>query len=293
VAVQRSHAIGRADLAARLPGGVGQRLAETTVTVVGVGALGGPIALELARAGVAGVHLVDGDRHEAATGSRQLPSVADAGEYKALAVARRILDHNPHCETSVGFRDLGDDDGEELPRLACSDLVIDATANPVASRFLAAHLRQAGTPLLIASATAGGWGGAIVTLPAAGGGCWECVQLHRADRRLPWPPAQDDGWLTPVGCSESTFTGGAFDLGEVALQTVRTALAILTTAPAPSGVVRRSPYGDVQVLSLRGPRGPQQPRWQSRGLTVHPGCPLHGGAIGAGGALDQPGSDAL
>lgn len=108
--------------------------------------------------------------------------------------------------------------------------------------------------------------------PAAGGGCWECAQLHRAERTLPWPPAEDGAWLTPVGCSEATFVGGAFDLGEVALQAVRTGLAILT---APADTVRRSPYGDVQVLSLRGRRGPQQPRWQSRRLTVHPDCALH------------------
>jgi hypothetical protein len=272
VAVHRSHAIGRDDLAARLPGDTGQQLSGATVTVVGVGALGGPIALELARAGVGTMHLVDGDRHEAATGSRQLPAVADAGEYKALAVARRILEHNPHVELSCGFRHLGRDDGQELPRLTGSDLVVDAAANPTVSRFLAAHLRRAGTPLLIASATAGGWGGVIVAQPAAGGGCWECAQLHRAHRKLPWPPAEDGAWLTPAGCSEATFVGGAFDLGEVALQTVRTALAIIT---ATADAVRRSPYGDVQVLSLRGRRGPQQPRWQSRRLTVHADCPLH------------------
>jgi hypothetical protein len=188
----------------------------------------------------------------------------------------------------VGFRHLGDDDGEELPRLLRSDLVVDATANPTASRFLAAHLRRGGTPLLIASATSGGWGGAIVAQPAAGGGCWECAQLHRAARTLPWPPAQDGAWLTPVGCSEATFVGAAFDLGEVALQTVRTALAMLTAAPAAPDIVRRSPYGDAQVLSLRGRRGPQQPRWQSRRLTVHPACPLHDGtadADHAGGRL--------
>lgn len=113
--VHRSHAIGRDDLAARLPGNTGQQLSGATVTVVGVGAVGGPIALELARAGVGIIHLVDGDRHEAATGSRQIPAVADAGEYKALAVARRILEHNPHVELTCGFRHLGRDDGQELP----------------------------------------------------------------------------------------------------------------------------------------------------------------------------------
>jgi molybdopterin/thiamine biosynthesis adenylyltransferase len=141
------------------------------VAVVGVGALGGPIALELARAGVGFLHLVDGDRHDAATSARQLPGIVDAGDAKALAVAKRIFEFNPHTRISAGLRHLGADEGLELPRLLGSDLVVDASANPSASRYLAAHLRLSSTPLLVASATAGGWGGTLTTLPADGGGC--------------------------------------------------------------------------------------------------------------------------
>lgn len=275
VAVRRSHAIGRTDLAARLPGDICQRLAQSEVAVVGVGALGGPIALELARAGVGSLHLVDGDRHDAGTSARQVPGIIHAGDAKALAVAKRIFEFNPHTRISAGLRHLGADEGLELPRLRAADLVVDASANSTVTRFLAAHLHPTDTALLVASATAGGWGGTLTTLPTTGGGCWECLQLHRAERSLPWPPARPDGWLIPIGCSEPTFVGGAFDLGEVALQAVRTALALLAPETAAARRARRAPFGDVQVLSLRGRRGPQQPRWQSRRLTAHPGCPLH------------------
>ncbi len=278
VRVRRSYPIGRADLTARLPGDTAH-LAEAAVTVVGVGALGGPLAFELARAGVGRLHLIDGDAHDPATGARQIPTLRDAGSPKAFAVALRILDANPYVHLTAGMRDLGADGGRELPGLAASSLVVDCSANPTATRYLAAHLRATGTPLLVATATAGGWGGTITTLPSFGGGCWECLQLHRADRSLPWPPAQPDGWVIPAGCSERTFAGGAFDLAEVTLQAVRTALTRL--APDDGTVRQRSPFGDVQVLSLRGRRGPQQPRWQSRRLTVHPGCPLHFSGTGA------------
>jgi hypothetical protein len=273
VRVRRGYPIGRDDLTARLPDDT-TYLAYDSVTVVGVGALGGPVALELARAGVGRLHLVDGDTHDPATGARQLPSFRDAGSPKALAVAMRILESNPHVQLTCGMRDLGADDGRELLGLAASSVVIDCTGNAAATRYLAAHLRATGTPLLIAAATAGGWGGTITTLPAAGDGCWECLQLHRADRTVPWPPARPDGQLTPAGCSHPSYIGGWFDLGTVALQAIRTALALLTTSSA-DVAAGGSPFGDVQVLTQYQRGRPIHPRWRTSPLTVHPACPLH------------------
>lgn len=271
--VLRSWPFGRTDLAARLPGDQGARLAETSVTVVGVGAIGGPLAFELARAGVGRLHLIDGDVHDPATSSRQLLGVRHAGDLKVLGVAARLLGANPHTHVTVAPHHLGADGETELPRLRGDDLVIDATATLSVPRYLAAHLRLTGTPLLIASATAGGWGGTIVSLPADGGGCWECLQLHRADRRsLPWPPARPDGQLIPLGCSHPTYVGGYPELGHVALQTARTALALLTRQHPTSAP---SPFGDLQVLTLQTRGGPVHPRWQARALTVHAACPLH------------------
>jgi hypothetical protein len=275
VTARRSYAIGRADLTARVPDDFSTHLADATVTVVGAGAVGGPIALELARAGVGGVRLVDGDTHDPAINARQLPGVRDAGDLKALAVATRILESNPHVRLTCGIRNLGADDGRELPQLIKSTLVVDATASPTATRFLAAHLRLTGTPLLIASATAGGWGGTIATLPTAGGGCWECLQLHRADRTVPWPPARPDSEFTPVGCSHPTYTGAYPDLGHVALQAARTAVALLADDQRQAGPAGQAPFGDLQVLALHGRGGPHHPRWRARALPAHPACPLH------------------
>ena len=276
VRVRRSYAIDRAALTARLPGDT-TRLADATVTVVGVGALGAPVAMELARAGVGGIRLIDGDQHDPATGSRQPLTLRDTGMPKALAIALNLIDVNPHLKLTTGLRYLGADDDTELSGLIASSLVIDCTANSAVSRYLAAHLRETGTPLLIASATAGAWGGAITALPSAGGGCWECVQLHRAARTIPWPSARPDGQLVPVGCSHPTYVGAWHDsLGHVALQTARTAMALLTAPVAgPAAEPSANPYGDLQVVSLYRRGRPVHPRWQTRQLTIHPDCPLH------------------
>jgi len=276
VRVRRSWPFGRADLAARLPGDHGERLAAASVTVLGVGALGGPIALELARAGVGQLHLIDGDVHDPATSARQLLDIRHTGDLKVLGIAGRILNSNPHTHVTIAPCYLGADGGTELPRLRTEDLVIDATATQSVPRYLAAHLRLTSTPLLVASATAGGWGGTIVTLPAAGGGCWECLQLHRADRAVPWPPARPDGELVPAGCSHPTYIGGYPDLGHVALQAARTALALLTRD---SSAGAASPFGDLQVVTLHQRRGPVHPRWRGRPLSAHPDCPLHEPAV--------------
>jgi hypothetical protein len=195
-----------------------------------------------------------------------------AGGLKVLGIAGRMLGSNPHTRVTIAPCYLGADGGTELAQLRTEDLVIDATATQSVPRYLAAHLRLTSTPLLVASATAGGWGGTIVTLPAAGGGCWECLQLHRTDRAVPWPPARPDGELVPAGCSHPTYIGGYPDLGHVALQAARTALALLTRDSTAGAA---SPFGDLQVVTLHQRRGPVHPRWRARPLPVHPGCPLH------------------
>jgi tRNA A37 threonylcarbamoyladenosine dehydratase len=86
------------------------------------------IALELARAGVGQLHLVDGDVHDPATSARQLLGIRHAGGLKVLRIAGRMLGSNPHTRVTIAPCYLGADGGTELPQLRTEDLVIDATA---------------------------------------------------------------------------------------------------------------------------------------------------------------------
>ena len=59
-----------------------------------------------------------------------------------------------------------------------------------------------------------------------------------------------------------TFTGAAHDLDEIAMQAVRTAVAVLLNKPS----------FDVANVTLHDPVGPTLPRWTTYPVTKHPDC---------------------
>ena len=86
-----------------------EKLAAATVAVVGCGALGGAVAMALARAGVGRLRLVDRDVPEASNLPRQvLFDEADvaAGLPKAVAAARHLERVNSACRYEPVVVDL-------------------------------------------------------------------------------------------------------------------------------------------------------------------------------------------
>lgn len=246
-------------------------LVDKRVLVCGVGALGGPLALELARAGLGTLDLVDGDVVTAGTVMRQLPGLDDLELPKTLAVGLQVLRHAPFCQVrshpwSMGSAPTPPDDVLDLA--AAADLVVDATANQVVTRFLASHIDRVDTPLLVVAATSGAWGGTVVRLPSDGGGCWRCLELHRADRQVPWPPSRPYDQVRPTGCSEPTFTGAGFQLAPV----WQLGAAVATDAL----LGRNGDFADLHVLSQRDCEGRSTaPSWAAQPLPVHARCPAH------------------
>ena len=254
-------------LAARIPGFT--QLAKKSIAVIGVGALGGPIVTGLARLGLGAVTIIDGATVRAATVCRQV-GMPHVGSMKARAVEAAAREHNPYLRTASHTVDIGIASAEAAAAhesLAGADLVIDAAANSAVSRWLA----LGPTPpkaVVNVSATWGAWGGAVVRLPTAGGGCWACLELSRADTTVPWPP-NADGKPVADGCSAPTYPGAYTDLADLAHQTVRVAVEEL--------LGRGGVWPDVSVLSLRDSGGrPTLPVWQGVPLLIHSDCRRHG-----------------
>jgi hypothetical protein len=175
----------------------------------------------------------------------------------------------PRVDSSADERNEADYWAEVFDRV---DLVVDCTAEKGVQQALAWVARQRGKTLLAASATNGGWGGRVARLtPDPGTGCWACLEFGLTDESIPGPPAApDEVGIQPVGCADPTFAGSGFDLAEVALQTVRIAVATLQADQL--GGYPDSGH-DLYVLTLRTPDGePVPPTWTGLALPVHPSC---------------------
>jgi molybdopterin/thiamine biosynthesis adenylyltransferase len=287
------------------------RLADRHVVLVGVGAVGGHVAEDLARSGIGHLDLVDGDHIEIATAARQYAPLLAAGRSKAkilsahLALNQPFLnvrpfavdigarphrppnprDVDPDRELRRGLERAGDRDRELAKALRTADLVIDASAAPAVTRYLAALRDVHHRDFLHVSATAGAWGG-VVFLATPESGCWACLQHHRADGAVPVPPADPHGSITPPGCAEPTFTGTNADLATIAHHASRVAIQRLLTAsdrnaeggPVTTPTLERPAGlgGDLYVARLREDDGTPIPAsWQAVPVPVHPDCPLN------------------
>jgi len=118
-------------------GAAGQeRLARSRVVVVGLGALGGHIALHLARSGVGYIRIIDHDIVEEENLQRQVlydEGDVRAGLPKAHAAARRLASVNSSIKIDPRIATLRPDNATML--LSDCDIVLDGTDN-LETRFL-------------------------------------------------------------------------------------------------------------------------------------------------------------
>jgi len=264
---------GQADVGLRVP--AYSLLRDKTIAVFGLGAIGAPLAIDLARNGVKRLHLVEHDVVEPGNTVRWPLGTSAWGQRKVQAIADFISREYPATEVLPHQQAIGAanpiPDNELIESIVSgADLVIDGTAAWGVTQLLEGATRPKGVPLIQFFATPTLWGGAVVRYSGKGG-CPVCLEhawnaekddVRRIERA---PSAQEEGMLAqPPGCAERTFTGGSFDLGELSLQAVRLAISTLET-----------PGGDslVQTLSLADPMGNRiLPAWREDPLPVHSAC---------------------
>lgn len=286
---------GRRDLAARSPELA--MLGERRVAVFGLGALGMPSALALARAGVGELRVLDFDTVDPGTTSRWPFGLEAAGRLKTdvlkdfLAVEYPHTVVTPYAHRLGGLRFLPPDPSNLAsarilpPEFSDShvlesifdgvDLVYDATAEEGFHPILDRLCRERGVPYIVVSGTNGAWGGTIVrTRP--GTGCWHCFLAAQLDGTIPVPVEAPSGHVQPVGCASPTFTGAGVDLEAVAQMGVRLSLGTVVGA-RPDGYPDSD--WDVGVGDFRSGEGQLiPPAWQTFALAPRPGCAICGGA---------------
>lgn len=137
------------------------RLLKSSVTIVGLGGLGGTVTEWLSRAGIGHLNLIDGDRFEDHNLNRQLMCSQDLiGSTKAGVAAERVCRINSSITVAARTEIL---DSQNAVRLIDgSDVAVDCLDN-IESRFvLQTAAKQAGIPMV--SAAVAGLSGQVTTI---------------------------------------------------------------------------------------------------------------------------------
>jgi molybdopterin/thiamine biosynthesis adenylyltransferase len=276
--IARGDRLSAADLAERIPSLAG--LQGKTVALVGLGALGAPLSIELARAQVGELRMLDHDVVEAGTIVRWPFGLGAVGYRKTAVLSGFIGSDYPYTRVRTFEQPIGlvPASADEAPAqseaemlsefLDGVDLVIDATAEIGVQQLLAALADEAGIPQVFVSATEGGWGGIVARVVPGLTGCWYCLQKRIADKSIVAPPQAETGMLQPRGCSAPTWTGTSFDALPLIAQATRTATFTLL------GGRHAAHPADVFVCAQRADTAADlgAPEWTQYALEPHVEC---------------------
>lgn len=265
------------DLFSRMPGS--SELRTKTVAVFGLGAIGAPTALELARHGVGRLQLIDHDIVDPATVRRWPIGLPAFGCSKPEVLAERIMSEYPWTDVDVNKMKVGGlPDPDQPPGnqrdhiwniLKDCDLLLDCTAELGVNHFLSDMAQASAKPYVLANATPGAAGG-MVAVFTEGEPCWICMRegFYGATPSLALPPEDEAGTSQPPGCAEPTFTGRSCDLLEISLQAVRSCLSVLVGG----NTVNRS-NEQVLTLGLVSDTGaPVPPTWKTQAVIGRKEC---------------------
>jgi len=242
--------------------------------LVGLGALGAPLALELARAQIGELRLLDDDLVEAGTIVRWPIGVPAIGSAKTGILEGTIRQQYPRTLCRSVVHRLGtatvDHDRENdfvvLEQLfAGAHVVIDASAEIGVQQLVADVAREHELPQVYLWATEGAYGGVVARIVPGETGCWFCLQLAIEDGSVVAPPREPAGTTQPRGCGTPTFTGENFNLLPIVAQAARVITGVL---------LETLPIGqDVFVMALRvGDDAAPAPLWTTYSLERHPRC---------------------
>ncbi|MCS3519232.1 ThiF family adenylyltransferase [Bradyrhizobium elkanii] len=263
---------GPSDLLSRAPQASAMCLKK--VCLIGTGAIGAPVAIDLARNGIKELRLLDFDILEPGNSVRWPLGASAWGRSKVEALEAFIKNEFPYCDVHTIKHQLGSQ-SEKYPfrderaladAIEGVDLVIDATAAYWNIAFIHDFVAQRGLPLMAMHASPPVTGG-IVVLYGPDGGCPACLLRAWRDGSIIKPPGVGDesGLVQPPGCSERTFTGVSYDLQELSLQAMRVASTFLAAGRTNSSTA-------VYTLSFDAESGVRLPSWHLDILDRHATC---------------------
>lgn len=206
-------------------------LADERALIVGLGSLGSPVCVQLARAGVGTLQLLDSDVLQAGNSVRWAYGLEHVGYDKATALALRLAQDYPRTKVLPERLRIGVDSGDYdrlQAMVRAADIVVDASASHRVSAFLSTLCWELGRPYVWLTTTPGARHGAVGRAHRGAYSCWRCFLRAMSAGEVRTPPVADEREVQPGGCSQPTFIGAALDSDEIALLASRLTVATLS-----------------------------------------------------------------
>jgi len=235
--VIRVHRVEPEVLRLRNRGVVAAGIAEKTVALIGLGAIGSEVAELLAKAGVGRFRLCDCDYLSTGNVARHVGGISDFGARKTRVVKKRLLEINPYLDFANGDI-LAGSAVASLERLQAfmdpADLTICTTADESAEGVVNQVAVLGGKHVLYGrSMRRASMGRAFLVRPGRDA-CKQCLATYlkdgRAGRSVPadWIDVQEDQEEVVVHeCGRPVIAGSAIDLSFIAGLVARVALDVL------------------------------------------------------------------
>jgi molybdopterin/thiamine biosynthesis adenylyltransferase len=212
-------------------------LGEARVLVLGQGSIGAPVSIELARAGVGNLTLLDVDYIAIGNLTRHPASIRHLGMPKTLAVRDLILERMPNTNVTAGI------DGnlitnlydyyDELRKLAAEhDVATVCVGNDNLHQYLNEIFLHEEAPAVYAWVYLDAAAGRVVRVLPDSTGCMRCLNLWIAENPerfgiTPRIPADINKLPLDYGCNTPAVPGSGFDTTRIALAQTRMVLQTL------------------------------------------------------------------
>ena len=255
------------------------------VAIIGLGAIGSHLALELARAGIKSFLLVDPDWYLPDVMVRQATNLSNAGMLKVLAIREQIFLVHPSAIVDIlplrigeapqvheKMRAAQEDLQNIIDMLSKCDLIISATGDTDAEYTINEILREIGKPGIFASSTNGAWGGHVFrSMP--GQACFQCFIHYYGDSAIyTASSAPEKTEVYARGCGNPAFSGAGFDSSIISNLAARLAVQTLLLRDGDKSY----PEANYNLInwSSRGSDAGDNPRIDTKQIDVHPDCSI-------------------
>lgn len=209
----------------RRTGHIAERISGKSVLLLGAGAVGGSIALLLAKAGVQALRVSDGDHLRPTNAVRHVADLWMIGYPKAVALRSSILNHVPDCR--VETEDYAWDPDTLVGWMREADIIVDATANEGFSLLVNEIALRQGTPVVYTFTRRRAAVGEVLVVRPGVDPCLVCHTALQHQAAYPLVPPGEEGEFVETGCGVPTVQASAVDVEAAAVLAARVALRLL------------------------------------------------------------------